>query len=133
MYTATFGCIKTITKSKTNSMKINKEKLYELYMKWVEEVTEDCDWKTSFGPEEIVNAVATILEKNTSLIDNEEEYFMAFYLKPDVRDGSGLSFRLEKKSIRIELREKFMEKYGDRMKLLKLTEADIDEFIRENQ
>jgi hypothetical protein len=114
-------------------MKINKEKLYELYMKWVEEVTEDCDWKSTFGPEEIVNAVATILEKNPSLIDNEEEYFIAFYLKPDVRDGSGLSFRLEKKSIRIELREKFMEKYGDRQKLLKLTEADIDEFIRENQ
>jgi hypothetical protein len=114
-------------------MKINKEKLYNLYMKWVEEVTEECDWKTSFGPEEIVNAIANILEKNPSLIDNEEEYFMAFYLKPDVRDGSGLSFRMQKKSIRLELKEKFMEKYGDRMKGLKLTEADIDEFIRENQ
>lgn len=115
-------------------MKINKEKLHKLYMKWVEEVTEECDWKTSFGPEEIVNAIATILEKNPDLVDNDErEYFMAFYLKPDVRDESGLSFRLEKKSIRIDLREKFMEKYGDRQMLLKLTEADVDEFIRENQ
>jgi hypothetical protein len=116
-------------------MKINREKLYKLYMKWVEEVTEECDWKTSFGPEEIVNEIANIIEKNPSLIDNLnlEEYFMAFYLKPDVRDGSGLSFRMEKKSIRIDLREKFMEKYGDRMKLLKLTESDVNEFIRENQ
>jgi hypothetical protein len=116
------------------NMKINKEKLYNLYMKWVEEVTEECDWKTSFGPEEIVNAVATILEKNPDLVDNDEyEYFMVFYLKPDVRDGSGLSFRMEKKSIRIELREKFMEKYGEKMKGLKITESDVDEFIRENQ
>jgi hypothetical protein len=45
-------------------MKINKEELHKLYMEWVDEVAEECDWKTTFGPEEIVEAIATILEKN---------------------------------------------------------------------
>ena len=40
-------------------MKVNREELYKLYMEWVEQVTEECDWKTSFGPEEIVGAIAT--------------------------------------------------------------------------
>lgn len=50
-------------------MEINKEKLYELYMKWVNQVSEDCDWKTHFGPEEIVHAIANILENNPDLIN----------------------------------------------------------------
>ena len=49
-------------------MKINKEELYKLYMKWVDEVTEECDWKTSFGPEEIVHSLVRILEDNPHLI-----------------------------------------------------------------
>jgi hypothetical protein len=49
-------------------MKINKDELYKLYMQWVDQVTEDCDWKTSFGPEEIVHAIANILETNPQLI-----------------------------------------------------------------
>ena len=49
-------------------MEINKEKLYELYMKWVNDVAEECDWKTHFGPKEIVNAIANILETNPELI-----------------------------------------------------------------
>jgi hypothetical protein len=50
-------------------MKINKEELYKLYMEWVDEVAEECDWKTTFGPEEIVEAIATILEKNPQLYE----------------------------------------------------------------
>ncbi len=50
-------------------MKIDKEELYKLYMEWVEQVTEECDWKTSFGPEEIVNAIANILETNPQLYE----------------------------------------------------------------
>jgi hypothetical protein len=50
-------------------MKINKEELYKLYMEWVEQVTEECDWKTSFGPEEIVGAIADILENNPHLYE----------------------------------------------------------------
>jgi hypothetical protein len=43
-------------------MKINKEELYRLYMEWVDQVTEECDWKTHFDPEEIVHAIANIIE-----------------------------------------------------------------------
>ena len=50
-------------------MKINKEELYTLYMEWVEQVTEECDWKTSFGPKEIVEAISTILENNPHLYE----------------------------------------------------------------
>jgi hypothetical protein len=53
-------------------MKINKEALYTLYMEWVDQVTEECDWKTSFGPEEIVNAIAHILETNPHLYEKEK-------------------------------------------------------------
>jgi hypothetical protein len=35
-------------------MKINTKELFKLYMEWVDQVTEECDWKTSFSPEEIV-------------------------------------------------------------------------------
>ena len=49
-------------------MEINKDELYKLYMQWVDQVTEDCDWKTSFGPEEIVHAIANILETNPQLV-----------------------------------------------------------------
>jgi hypothetical protein len=52
-------------------MQINRDELYKLYMQWVDQVTEDCDWKTSFGPEEIVHSIANILETNPQLINNE--------------------------------------------------------------
>jgi hypothetical protein len=49
-------------------MEINREDLYKRYMDWVYEVSDECDWKTSFGPEEIVDAICTILEKNPMLV-----------------------------------------------------------------
>jgi hypothetical protein len=49
-------------------LEINKEELFKLYMKWVNEVSEECDWKTSFGAEEIVYSIANILETNPQLI-----------------------------------------------------------------
>jgi len=54
-------------------MKINRKKLYKLYMQWVNQVSEDIDWKTSFSPEEIVNAIANIIERNPKLIKNESK------------------------------------------------------------
>jgi hypothetical protein len=54
-------------------MKINKEELYKLYMEWVDQVTEECDWKTSFGPEEIVGLISEIIENNQDLINFEVE------------------------------------------------------------
>jgi len=52
-------------------MQINKDELYKLYMEWVDRVSEDCDWKTSFGAEEIVHSISTIIEQNPQLINNE--------------------------------------------------------------
>ncbi len=49
-------------------MEINREELFKLYMEKVNRIAEDCDWVTSFGPEEIVNMIATILENNPHLI-----------------------------------------------------------------
>ena len=54
-------------------MKINREKLHELYMKKVDEIAEECDWVVSFGPTEIVRIISTILENNPLLITNEKE------------------------------------------------------------
>jgi hypothetical protein len=51
-----------------NNVVIDKDELYKLYMEWVNEVADECDWKTSFGPEEIVHAIANILENNPTLI-----------------------------------------------------------------
>jgi hypothetical protein len=51
-------------------MQINRDELYKLYMKRVDFITEECDWVTSFGPEEIVDMIANILENNPQLIDN---------------------------------------------------------------
>jgi hypothetical protein len=49
-------------------MKIDKDELFKLYMEWVNEVSEECDWKTSFGPEEIVDSIVNIIENNPQLI-----------------------------------------------------------------
>jgi len=48
-------------------MKIDKEELFKLYMEWVDKVSEDLDWKTHFGPEEIVNVIVNIIENNPQL------------------------------------------------------------------
>jgi hypothetical protein len=47
---------------------INRDVLYSKYMDWVNKICDECDWKSSFEPLEIVHAIATILEKNPDLI-----------------------------------------------------------------
>ncbi len=37
----------------------------------VSEISETCDWKSVFGPEEIVNLIAEIIEHNPELVENE--------------------------------------------------------------
>lgn len=54
-------------------MQIDKVELHKLYMLWVNQVADDCDWKTHFGPEEIVYAIADILEKNPLLITSKDD------------------------------------------------------------
>jgi hypothetical protein len=50
--------------------KIDKETLHLLYLEWVDKICEECEWKTTFGPEEIVHAIGSILEENPQLIQN---------------------------------------------------------------
>ena len=53
-------------------MKINKQKLYELYMNEVEELCEVCDWVTHVGPEDIVHMICHIIERHSKeLIDHD--------------------------------------------------------------
>ena len=54
-------------------MEINKEELFKLYMEKVNQIAEDCDWVTSFGPEEIVDMIANILENNPQLINDSRK------------------------------------------------------------
>lgn len=52
-------------------MKVDAEGLYKLYMEWVDDVCEVCDWKTHFEAEEIVHAIARIIERNPNLINQD--------------------------------------------------------------
>jgi hypothetical protein len=56
-------------------MLIDKEELHRLYMEWVNQVADDCDWKTHFGTEEIVHAIAHIIETNPQLLGKEDKTF----------------------------------------------------------
>lgn len=50
-------------------MKINREKLFELYMTEVNEIAEKCDWKSTFGPKEIVGMISRIIEENPEVYE----------------------------------------------------------------
>lgn len=54
-------------------MKIDRKKLFELYMAKVDEIANDpeLDWKTQFGPKEIVDMIAGIIEKNPKIIETD--------------------------------------------------------------
>lgn len=54
------------------NLQIDREKLYSMYMDKVNQIAEDCDWVTHFGPLEIVNMIADILEENKELTIKEE-------------------------------------------------------------
>jgi hypothetical protein len=53
-------------------MQIDREKLHEMYMAKVNQIAEECDWVTSFGPQAIVNMIADIIESTPELIIKEE-------------------------------------------------------------
>lgn len=52
-------------------MKINREDLLKLYIVEIEHISESFDWKTQFGPEEIVNLIADIIEKHPILLSEK--------------------------------------------------------------
>lgn len=41
----------------------NKQIILEKYLKWVDEVSEDLDWKTHFTPQEIVYKICELIEE----------------------------------------------------------------------
>lgn len=45
---------------------MNKKEVYKKYMLWVEEVSEQFDWKTTFSPKEIVYKICEIIENESS-------------------------------------------------------------------
>lgn len=49
-------------------LKINRDNLHKLYMQKINEICEICDWKTEFGPEEIINIISNIIEGNPDKI-----------------------------------------------------------------
>ena len=53
-------------------MKINREALLKLYMIEVGHISEHCDWKTQFGPEEIVNMIVSIIENHPMLLSEKD-------------------------------------------------------------
>jgi len=56
----------------SEQIKIDRKNLYKIYMKMVDDVAEELDWKTNFSPKEIVDMLSTILEKNPELITDQE-------------------------------------------------------------
>lgn len=51
---------------------IKRDILYAIYMKKVDDICEVLDWKTQFGPEEIVNIIANIIEEESNVIVNND-------------------------------------------------------------
>lgn len=64
-------------------MKIDQKELYKLYMRRVDFITEECDWVTSFGPEEIVGMISDILEKNPNIIQTVPHVSDDFQIGPE--------------------------------------------------
>lgn len=54
-------------------MKINREQLHKLYMEKVHEMCEKYDWISTFGPKDIVDMIAEIMENNPSLMESNAE------------------------------------------------------------
>jgi hypothetical protein len=49
-------------------IKIDREKLYKIYMDYVNDICDECDWVLSFTPKDIIRMVSNILETNPNLI-----------------------------------------------------------------
>lgn len=54
------------------NIKINREKLYSLYMKEVNRISDLLEDKSHFTPEELIGIVAGVLEANTDIIETEK-------------------------------------------------------------
>ena len=54
-------------------MQINREEVYEEYMRRVDQIAEDCDWVTHIGPHTLVNLVISIIEEKYNKEQHEEQ------------------------------------------------------------
>lgn len=52
-----------------NDIKVNREKLYELYITEIFRIADECDWKTSFDAQEIVYIISKTIEDNPEIIE----------------------------------------------------------------
>jgi hypothetical protein len=59
-------------------IKINRKKLFKLYMKSVSKLCEACDWISTVTPEMVIGLVSDVIEENTELL----------YFKPKTRKKS---------------------------------------------
>ena len=51
---------------------VKREELYNIYMKKVDDICEVCDWKTQFGPKEIVEIISSIIEDEPQVTVNND-------------------------------------------------------------
>ena len=68
----------------------------------------------------------------SGVIDTEVKHYMAFYLEPTTKKGE-VSMTLKHMLIPIELTDKFIEQYKDKVADLSLTKEEIEKFLEENK
>lgn len=54
-------------------MIINRKMLFNLYMREIDKIAEDCDWKTNFTPEEIISIVCKIINENSDSLFEKKD------------------------------------------------------------
>jgi hypothetical protein len=52
-------------------IKIDREKLYNLYMDEVDRICDDCDWVSTITPRDIIGIISRIIEFNPNLISKD--------------------------------------------------------------
>lgn len=57
---------------KPSTIKLDKKKVYQLYMQWVSKIVKECEWKSDFSPEEIVAAICKIIENQNVFIRDQD-------------------------------------------------------------
>lgn len=54
-----------------DDIKIDRERLYKLYMEEVDHICEECDWVSSFTPRDIISIISRLIESNPNLISKD--------------------------------------------------------------
>jgi len=52
-------------------IKLDRERLYKMYMDHVDYICDECDWVSSFTPRDIISIISTIIENNPDLISKD--------------------------------------------------------------